>query len=132
MRVPSGGNDASGALLRIMIQLLSSQLFAGKVYTPVKVAPACNRMVSPQSACFKLVWNSSLDFTSRIFPCAGVSASELRTKARGSSAGPSKWDVATSFEDFSAADTDAIAIATGNNMSVTNAQYWKARCFACR
>jgi hypothetical protein len=42
MRVPSGGNDASGALLRIMIQLLSSQLFATKRKMPVNTEPACN------------------------------------------------------------------------------------------
>jgi hypothetical protein len=52
MRVPSADKDASGALVRMMIQLLSSQAFAGRVKLPVKVAPACNWRVSPQFALF--------------------------------------------------------------------------------
>jgi hypothetical protein len=52
MREPSAGKDASTALVRITIQLLSSQLFAGKLKLPVKVAPACNWIVSPQFALF--------------------------------------------------------------------------------
>ena len=53
--VPSALREASLALVRMMIQLLSSQFFAGNVKRPLKVAPACNWIVSPQLALFNAV-----------------------------------------------------------------------------
>jgi hypothetical protein len=47
-----------GVLVRTVIQCASSQLRFGKVILPlVKVSPAANSMVSPQSAAFNASWS---------------------------------------------------------------------------
>ncbi len=71
--MPSGGKLESGALVRTTIQWLSSQLFAGKVNTPAKVAPACNKIVSPQLAAFSALCKLPPALTVIMLPGAGVS-----------------------------------------------------------
>src|ERR1700722_3914889 len=115
MRVPSGGRLASAALVRIMIQCWSSQAFAGKVNCPpVKVAPACNLIVSPQLALFSAPCRSPPAFTVVVEPGAGVSARVVLRYARGNSAGPSKLL-------FVAAETASVRLwfVEGEALSVT-------------
>lgn len=72
------------------IQCLLSQFFAGKVNWPLKVAPACSSITSPQRALAKAAFTSPPALTLIIDPGAGVSDIPLETVTLGSSAGPSK------------------------------------------
>src|SRR5271157_4534183 len=78
----------------MMIQWLISQPLAGRVNTPVKIAPACRAIVSPQVALFRAACRFPLAGTAIVLPGAGVSAIALATVTRGSSAGPPKLPVA--------------------------------------
>src|SRR6202795_2190990 len=78
-----------------MIQWLLSQFLAGTTNLPLKVAPACSWIVSPQCALFKAACRSPPALTGRTDPGAGVSDRALGTVTRGSSAGPSKLPPAT-------------------------------------
>src|SRR2546423_11325235 len=98
MRVPSAGNDESGALLRMMIQLLLSQLFAGKLKSPVKVAPAASWIVSPQLAALRAACKLPPGPTVTVLPGAGVFAIALWKRTRGNSAGPSNVPVLVTVE----------------------------------
>ena len=89
MRVCSGGNSEFEALVRITIQCVSSQLFAGKMKDPVKVAPACNSIVSPQLALFSALCKEPPAFTIVTFPGVGVFTIVVFMYTRGNSAAPS-------------------------------------------
>lgn len=73
-----------------MIQWLSSQALAGNLNSPVKVVPACKRIVSPQLALFRADCSPLLVFTVTVLPDAGVLAIAVGIRIRGNSAGPSK------------------------------------------
>src|ERR1700719_2357080 len=79
----------------MMIQWLLSQVLAGTMNLPVKVAPACSWIVSPQCALFKADCRSPPALTVMTDPGVGVSDIALGTVTRGSSAGPSKLPPAT-------------------------------------
>src|SRR5882762_1328316 len=76
-RAPSGGNALSGALVRMMIQWMSSQLLAGRTNLPSKVPPASREIVSPHLAESRAACRLSPLFRRWVEPGAGVSASEL-------------------------------------------------------
>ena len=71
--MPSGGRLESGALVRMIIQWLSSHGFAGKVKNPLKVAPDCSKIVSPQLAAFSAFCKLPPALTVIMLPGAGVS-----------------------------------------------------------
>jgi hypothetical protein len=79
IRVPSGGRLLSGALVRMMIQCALSQALAGRVNFPLKVAPACKLMVSPQFALFSAVCKLPPAGTKTVLPGAGEFAIVLCT-----------------------------------------------------
>src|SRR6476661_2364102 len=94
MRVCSGGSCEGKLLVRRIIQWLSSQLFAGKVKSPLKVAPACSSIVSPQLAFFRASCSESPAFRIVTLPGAGVLISAVFMYTRGNSAGPSYVEAA--------------------------------------
>ena|SRR5439155_6617012 len=61
MRTPAAGNDASGADERIVMSVVP--FFTGRTKVPVKVAPACSRIVSPGCAALRAAWRSPPAFT---------------------------------------------------------------------
>src|SRR5258706_11989248 len=72
------------------IQCALSQFLALRVNLPVKVAPALSSIVSPQRALSNAACRLPPAATVTTLPGVGVSARELATVTRGSSAGPSK------------------------------------------
>ena len=75
--MPSGGKVESGALVRMTIQRLLSQALAGRVNDPLKVAPACSKIVSPQLAAFSAFWKLPPALTVIMLPGVGVSVIAL-------------------------------------------------------
>src|SRR5215470_4435563 len=94
MRVCSGGSCEAKLFVRRIIQWLSSQLFAGNVKSPVKIAPACSSIVSPQLALFRASCSDCPAFTIVTLPGAGVLISAVFMYTRGNSAGPSYVEAA--------------------------------------
>lgn len=88
--MPSGGRLESGELVRMMIQCESSHFLSGITKFPLKVAPASNRMTSPQDAPARTCCRSCPEPTVQVLPPAGVLRNELFTYSLGNSAGPSK------------------------------------------
>jgi hypothetical protein len=71
-RVPLAGSDESGVEVRRVIQSASVLVvgLAGRVNGPVKVAPACSRMVSPPFAAFKVACRLPPAGTVQVVACA--------------------------------------------------------------